>query len=66
MKTRRGPWLSGLIVALVAAVWMVGQVLGGVVSLVGGVLSVDMPAQPAAVSAPADPAARMITDAPLR
>ena len=39
MKTRRGPWLSGLIVALVAAVWMVGQVLGGVVSLVGGALS---------------------------
>lgn len=29
---QRGPWLSGLIVALVGAVWMIGQVLGGVVS----------------------------------
>ena len=29
---QRGPWLSGLLVALVGAVWMIGQVLGGVVS----------------------------------
>jgi hypothetical protein len=41
MKTRRGPWLSGLIVALLGAVWMIGQVLGGVVSLMSGLLSVD-------------------------
>jgi hypothetical protein len=41
MNTRRGPWLSGLIVALLGAVWMIGQVLGGVVSLMSGLLSVD-------------------------
>ncbi|MCV7200590.1 hypothetical protein H7J71_01005 [Mycolicibacterium peregrinum] len=29
---QRWPWLSGLLVALVGAVWMIGQVLGGVVS----------------------------------
>lgn len=33
MPERRGPWLSGLIVALLGAVWLVGQVLCGVVSL---------------------------------
>lgn len=44
MKTRRGPWLSGLIVALLGASWMIGQVLGGVVSMVGRLLSVDSPA----------------------
>ncbi len=43
MKTRRGPWLSGLIVALSGAVWMIGQVVGGVVSMVSGLLPVDMP-----------------------
>lgn len=41
MKPRRGPWLSGLSVALLGAVWMIGQVLGGAVTLVGGLLSVD-------------------------
>ncbi|MBN3459491.1 hypothetical protein JNN96_36250 [Mycobacterium sp. DSM 3803] len=29
---RRAPWLGGLIAALVGAVWMIGQVLGGIVS----------------------------------
>lgn len=42
MKTGRGPWLSGLIAALLGAVWMIGQVLGGVVSLITDALSVDM------------------------
>lgn len=44
MSRRRGPWLSGLVVALVGALWMVGQVIGGVVTLVGGLLSVEPPA----------------------
>ena len=42
MKTRRGPWLSGLIAALLGAVWLIGQVVGGVVSLITDALSVDM------------------------
>jgi hypothetical protein len=33
---RRGPWLSGLIVALLGAVWLCMQVAGGVVQLVAG------------------------------
>ena len=33
MKARRGPWLSGLILALVSTVWMVGQVIGGLVTM---------------------------------
>lgn len=45
MKARRGPWLSGLIVALVATVWMVGQIIGGVVTLSSQMLSID-PAGP--------------------
>ena len=40
MNTRRGPWLSGLIIALLGAVWLIGRVLGGVVGLVAGTLSV--------------------------
>jgi hypothetical protein len=43
MKDRRGPWLSGLIVALIGAVWMIGQVIGGVVSMVGDVISDAVP-----------------------
>ena len=43
MKDRRGPWLSGLIVALLGAVWMIVQVLGGVVGLVSGLLSAPPP-----------------------
>ena len=42
MKTRRGPWLSGLLAALLGAVWLIGQVVGGVVSLITDALSVDM------------------------
>jgi hypothetical protein len=38
MKTRRGPWLSGLIVALIGTVWMIGQVLGGLLSMIGDLL----------------------------
>ena len=51
MKTRRTPWLSGLIVAVIGSVWMIGQVLGGLVSLVGDLLSADMSAG-TTVSAP--------------
>jgi hypothetical protein len=36
---RRGPWLSGLIVALLGAVWLCAQVVGGVVQLVAGWLA---------------------------
>jgi hypothetical protein len=43
MKTRRGPWLSGLIVALIGTVWMIGQVLGGLLSMIGDVLPVGQP-----------------------
>jgi hypothetical protein len=43
MKDRRSPWLSGLIVALIGAVWMIGQVIGGVVSMVGDVISDAVP-----------------------
>jgi hypothetical protein len=45
MKARRGPWLSGLVLALVFTVWMIGQVIGGVITMVGHVLSTD-PAGP--------------------
>jgi hypothetical protein len=43
MKDRRGPWLSGLIMALIGAVWMIGQVVGGVVSMVSDVISDAVP-----------------------
>jgi hypothetical protein len=33
---RRGPWLSGLIVAVLGAVWLCAEVVGGVVQLVAG------------------------------
>jgi hypothetical protein len=33
---RRGPWLSGLIVALLGAMWLCAEVVGGVVQLVVG------------------------------
>lgn len=38
MKARRGPWLSGLLLALVATVWMVGQVIGGLVTMAGDIM----------------------------
>ena len=37
MKARRGPWLSGLIVAVIGAVWMIGLVVGGLGSMAAGV-----------------------------
>jgi hypothetical protein len=33
---RRGPWLSGLIVALLGAMWLCAEVAAGVVQLVAG------------------------------
>jgi hypothetical protein len=33
---RRGPWLSGLIVALLGTAWLGAQVVGGTVQLVSG------------------------------
>ena len=52
MKNRRGPWLSGLIAALIGAVWMIGQVIGGVVSMITDTLSLQI-SDGAALSAPA-------------
>ena len=52
MKNRRGPWLSGLIAAGIGAVWMIGQVIGGVVSMTTDTLSLHM-SDGAALSAPA-------------
>ena len=51
MKNRRGPWLSGLIAALIGAVWMIGQVIGGVVSMITDTLSLHI-SDGAALSAP--------------
>ena len=42
VKNRRGPWLSGLIAALIGAVWMIGQVIGGVVSMITDTLSLHI------------------------
>ena len=52
MKNRRGPWLSGLIAAGIGAVWMIGQVIGGVVSMITDTLSLQI-SDGAALSAPA-------------
>ena len=52
MKNRRGPWLSGLIAAGIGVVWMIGQVIGGVVSMTTDTLSLHM-SDGAALSAPA-------------
>lgn len=38
-RNRRGPWLSGLIVALTGAVWMIGQVASGIIGLLADLLS---------------------------
>lgn len=38
MSTRRGPWLSGLVFAVLGAVWLIVQVVGGVVSWVEGIV----------------------------
>ena len=42
MKNRRGPWLSGLIAAGIGAVWMIGQVIGGVISMITDILSLQI------------------------
>ena len=52
MKNRRGPWLSGLIAALIGAAWMIGQVIGGVASMITDTLSLQI-SDGAALSAPA-------------
>jgi len=52
VKNRRGPWLSGLIAALIGTVWMIGQVIGGVVSMITDALSLHI-SDGAALSAPA-------------
>jgi hypothetical protein len=52
VKCRRGPWLSGLIAAVIGAVWMIGQVIGGVVSMITDTLSLHI-SDGAALSAPA-------------
>ena len=51
MKNRRGPWLSGLIAAGIGAVWMIGQVIGGVISMITDILSLQI-SDGAALSAP--------------
>ncbi|MBB3753629.1 hypothetical protein FHT44_006151 [Mycolicibacterium sp. BK634] len=38
MSTRRGPWLSGLVFAVLGAVWLIVQVVGGVVSWIEGIV----------------------------
>jgi hypothetical protein len=43
MKDRRGPWLSGLVCAVIGSVWMIGQVIGGVVSISNDLISVAAP-----------------------
>lgn len=47
---RRGPWLGGLIVAVVGAVWLIGQVIGAMIGLIGETLSGREPLAPAAAS----------------
>lgn len=46
-RERRGPWLSGLIVALIGAVWFIGQVLGGLITMVTDAIP-DLQAPPPA------------------
>lgn len=43
MNNRRGPWLSGLVWAVIGSVWMIGQVIGGVVSMTSDLISVAAP-----------------------
>ena len=52
-KTRRGPWLSGLAVAVIGAVWMAGQVIGGVIGMVTGILHANDELPPAGLAASA-------------
>jgi hypothetical protein len=61
-KTRRGPWLSGLIIALIGAVWMAGQVIAGAIGLLGDLM---FPPDPWAVAtAPATGAPPLIDATP--
>lgn len=39
MKERRGPWLGGLVCAVIGSLWMIGQVIGGVVSMTSELIS---------------------------
>jgi hypothetical protein len=39
MKDRRAPWLLPLIAAVILSVWMIGQVIAGVVTLAMDVVS---------------------------
>ena len=41
--TRRGPWLSGVVAALLGAGWMAGQVLGGVIAMARDVVHTGDP-----------------------
>ena len=50
-KTRRGPWLTGLFAALIGAVWMTGQVIGGVIGMVSGILHANDELPPASIAA---------------
>ena len=52
-KTRRGPWLSGLVIALIGAIWMVGQVIGGVIGMLTGILHANDALPPAGSAAAA-------------
>jgi len=53
-KTRRGPWLSGLIIAVIGSVWLAGQVIGGAIGLLGDLMFPPDPwAAPPGSAAPA-------------
>jgi hypothetical protein len=43
MKNRRGPWLSGLVCAVIGSVWTIGHVIGGVVSMTSDLVSGAVP-----------------------
>lgn len=51
-KARRGPWLSGLIVAVVGAVWFIGQVMGGLVTMVTDAIPALPEPAPAGITQP--------------
>jgi hypothetical protein len=42
-SSRKLPWLSGLVAAFLGALWMIGQVIEGIVSVVAGLLSTPPP-----------------------
>lgn len=65
-KTRRGPWLSGLAVAVIGAVWMAGQVIGGVIGMVTGILHANDELPPASLAAAVTHVGGgQVSDAPL-